>query len=99
MSPKPASEREYTAHTRDETVWVRVGGLGQVLGVQLEPAVMARPGGEIAARIQACADVAYLEGQLALRADMERDGYSGVGLSWMPTRADYDRACARLQGL
>lgn len=99
MSAHPASEREYTAHTRDETVWVRVGGLGQVLGVQLEPPVMARPGRDIAARIQACADVAYFEGQLDLRADYEREGSPPETMSWMGTRADYDRARQRLQGL
>ncbi len=36
---------------------MRVAGSGEVLGVQLEPPVMGRPGHEIAARIQACADV------------------------------------------
>ena len=39
-----AAEREYTANTVDETVWVRVAGTGEVLGVQLEPPVMERPG-------------------------------------------------------
>ena len=69
-----AADREYTANTRDETVWVRVAGSGQVLGVQLEPPVMDLRGDEIADRIQACADVAYLEGQVALRAEFERRG-------------------------
>ena len=34
-----AADREYTANTRDETVWVRVAGTGRVLGVQLEEPV------------------------------------------------------------
>lgn len=95
----PAAEREYSAHTPDETVWVRVLGSGRVLGVQLEPAVMRRPGGEIAARIQACADVAYLEGQVALRAEFEQRGAPTDGISWMPTVSDLEEARVRLGNL
>jgi hypothetical protein len=47
-----AADREYTAHTLDETVWVRVAGSGQVLGVQLEPAVMAYFEGQAALRTE-----------------------------------------------
>ena len=94
-----AAGREYTANTLDETVWVRVAGSGQVLGVQLEPPVMRRPGGEIAARIQACADVAYYEGQLDLRAEWERAGAPADAISWMPTSEDLEEARARLRGL
>ncbi len=94
-----AAEREYTASTVDETVWVRVAGSGEVLGVQLEPPVMHRPGREIAARIQACADVAYFEGQVAVRAEWEAAGVPAVAFSWMPTAADLDEARARLRRL
>ena len=55
-----AADREYTANTVDETVWVRVAGSGQILGVQLEPAVMERRGREIAERIQACHDLSLI---------------------------------------
>lgn len=94
-----AADREYTANTVDETVWVRVAGSGQVLGVQLEPPVMQRPGHEIAERIQACADVAYFEGQVDLRADFEQRGAPADSISWMATRDDLDRARARLRSL
>jgi hypothetical protein len=94
-----AADREYTANTIDETVWVRVAGSGEVLGVQLEPAVMRRPGREIAARIQACADVAYLEGQVAQRQEWEAAGVPRDAFSWLPTPQDLDAARARLRML
>jgi hypothetical protein len=94
-----AADREYTASTVDETVWVRVAGSGQVLGVQLEPQVMDRPGHEIAERIQACADVGYFEGQVELRAEFERRGAPAEAISWMVTREDLERARARLRRL
>jgi hypothetical protein len=94
-----AADREYTAHTVDETVWVRVAGSGQVLGVQLEPSVMERRGHEIAERIQACADVAYFQGQVALRTEIEQRGAPQYALSWMATREDLIKAQARLRNL
>ena len=82
-----AADREYTASTLDETVWVRVAGSGQILGVQLEPAVMDRRGHEIAERIQACHDVAYFEGQLELRAEFEGRGARPMrSTGWRPAR-------------
>lgn len=92
-----AADREYTANTPDETVWVRVAGTGEVLGVQLEPAVMRRPGHEIARRIQACADVAYFEGQVARRAEWEAAGVPSEAFSWMPTAEDLQAARERLR--
>jgi len=94
-----AADREYTANTLDETVWVRVAGSGEVLGVQLEPAVMRRPGHEIAARIQACADVAYLEGQVHQRHEWEAAGVPRDAFSWLPTREELEQARARLRAL
>jgi hypothetical protein len=94
-----AADREYTANTVDETVWVRVAGSGQVLGVQLEPPVMIRSGREIAERIQACADVAYFEGQVDLRAEFERRGAPADAIAWMATRQDLEQARARLKEL
>ena len=94
-----AADRDYTASTLDQTVWVRVAGSGQILGVQLEPAVMDRRGPEIAERIQACHDVAYFEGQLELRAEFERRGAPADAISWMATRQDLDAARARLEKL
>ena len=94
-----AADRDYTASTLDETVWVRVAGSGQILGVQLEPAAMARRGPEIAERIQACHDVAYFEGQLELRAEFEQRGAPADAISWMATAHDLERARARLKKL
>jgi len=94
-----AADREYTANTLDETVWVRVAGCGEVLGVQLEPAVMARPGHEIAERIQACADAAYLEGQVQQRHEWEAAGVPRDAFAWLPTLQDLDEARARLRAL
>ena len=91
-----AADREYTASTLDETVWVRVAGSGQILGVQLEPAVMDRRGHEIAERIQACHDVAYFEGQLELRTEFEGRGAPADAIGWMATRQDLEQARARL---
>jgi hypothetical protein len=99
MNQTSAADREYTAHTVDETVWVRVAGSGQVLGVQLEPPVMERRGHEIAERIQACADVAYFQGQVALRTEIEQRGAPQYALSWMATREDLIKAQARLRNL
>lgn len=94
-----AAEREYTANTVDETVWVRVAGTGEVLGVQLEPPVMERSGPEIAVRIQACADVAYFEGQVAVRAEWEAAGVPAEAFGWMPTAVELDAARERLRRL
>jgi hypothetical protein len=94
-----AAGREYTANTRDETVWVRVAGSGQVLGVQLEPPVMDLRGPEIAERIQACADVAYLEGQVVLRDALADAGLPADAIAWMATHEDLDQARTRLRNL
>ena len=51
-----------------------------LLGVQIEPAAMKRPATEIAHRIMACNDVAYLKGQLAIRADTIWPTNAGEGL-------------------
>jgi len=93
------SDQSFTASTTDGSVFVRVAVRGHVLGVQLEPAVMARPGHEIAERIMACADVAYLQGQVAVRAEWERAHVSPEGLHGMPTEADLAAARERLRGL
>jgi hypothetical protein len=39
--------------------------------VQIEPAAMTRAATEIAQGIMACNDVAYLKGQLVIRAELE----------------------------
>ncbi len=65
------TEQSFTAATPDNTIFVRVALAGHTLGVQIEPAAMKRPAIEIARGIMACNDVAYLKGQLVIRAELE----------------------------
>jgi hypothetical protein len=95
----PLDEQSFVASTTDQSVWVRVAVKGGILGVQLEPAVMRRPGHEIAERIMACADVAYLEGQVALRDHAEKADVDPESLAGMATPSDLEQARARLRGL
>jgi hypothetical protein len=95
----PLAERSFTASTTDGAVFVRVATAGHVLGVQLEPGAMARPGHEIAERIMACADVAYLRGQVAVRAEWEKAGVAADCFEGMPTESDLAAARERLGNL
>ena len=67
------TEQSFTAATPDNTIFVRVALAGHTLGVQIEPAAMKRPATEIAQGIMACNDVAYLKGQLVIRAELEEE--------------------------
>jgi uncharacterized protein DUF2694 len=95
----PLSDQSFIASTPDDLVFVRVAVRGHVLGVQLEPGVMARPGSEIAERVVACADVAYLQGQVALRSVWEEAGLDSVCVEDMPTEDDLTAARERLESL
>ena len=95
----PLDEQSFVASTTDQSVWVRVAVKGGILGVQLEPGVMRRPGHEIAERIMACADVAYLEGQVALRSHAEQAHVDPESLTGMATPGDLAQARARLREL
>lgn len=95
----PLSERSFTASTPDGSVFVRVAVRGHVLGVQLEPAAMRYPGHELAERIMACADVAYLQGQVAVRRQWEQTGIDASSFADMPTEIDLAAAQERLRGL
>lgn len=97
--PALVGDQSFTAATPDGMVFVRVAIGGHVLGVQLEPEVMSRPGHEIAERIVACADVAYLQGQLAVRAQWERANVDPACYIDMPTERDLEAARSRLGGL
>ena len=96
-SSLPLRDRSFTAHTPDESVWVRVSLRGETR-VQLEPAAMRRPGHEVAERVMACADVAYLLGQLALRRELERAylADAAAAVDGMPTPSDLAAAQERL---
>lgn len=95
----PLSEQSFTASTPDGSVFVRVAVRGHVLGVQLEPQVMHLAGHEIAERIMACADVAYLQGQVAVRKQWEQAGLAPDCFEGMPTEQDLATARERLRTL
>ena len=95
----PVGERSFTASTPDETVFVRVAARGHVLGVQVEPAAMRRSGHELAERIMAAADVAYLEGQVALRYEFQHAHVALDDIADMPTEQDLAAARERLRKL
>lgn len=97
--PVAIGDESFTAATDDGTVFVRVAVRGHVLGVQLESDVMRRPGHEIAERIIACADVAYLQGQVAIRTQWEQANVDPGCFEDMPTERDLDAARERLRGL
>ena len=92
----PLSDQSFTAATPDGSVFVRVAVRGHVLGVQLEPQALGRPGHEIAERIMACADVAYLQGQVAVRCQWEQAGIATEDFAGIPTEADLAAARERL---
>jgi DNA-binding protein YbaB len=89
----PLAERSFTASTGDGAVFVRVAVRGHVLGVQVEPDAMRCPGRRLAERIVAAADVAYLQGQLAIRAELEAGHVAADDIDDMP--AEHDLAAAR----
>jgi hypothetical protein len=95
----PLAERSFTASTPDGSVFVRVAVRGHVLGVQVEPEAMRRPGRELAERIMAAADVAYLQGQVAIRQEFERGHVSMDDIDDMPTEQDLAAARERLEML
>jgi hypothetical protein len=90
------TEQSFTAATPDNTIFVRVAVAGHTLGVQIEPAAMKRSAIEIAQGIMACNDVAYLRGQLVIRAELE--GRS-IPVDDMPTEQDLANAERKLAEL
>jgi hypothetical protein len=99
QNPVPLSEQSFIASTPDDSVFVRVAVRGHVLGVHLEPGVLAHPGHEIAERILACADVAYLQGQVALRSLWEQSGREPTCFEDMPTEDELAAARERLEAM
>ena len=69
------------------------------LAVAAPPADAPVPREGLAARIQACADVAYAEGQVAQRDEWEAAGVPRDAFGWLPTVEDLDDARARLRTL
>ena len=95
----PLSEQAFLARTPDDAVLVRVAVKGSILGVQLEPKAMRDNMHELAQRIMACADVAYLQGQVALRQQMEHAKLDPVCYADFPTEGDLAAARDRLRNL
>jgi hypothetical protein len=93
------SDQSFLAATPDGAVVVRVAVKGYILGVQLEPQVMSRSGHELAERIMACADVAYLQGQVALRQQMEQANVDPICYEGMPTEQELAASRERLRKL
>ena len=67
------SEKAFEACAPDGTCYTRVSIDGHTLGVQLEPTVTRLSGPQVAERLIACNDVAYLKGRVAARAVVEAD--------------------------
>ncbi len=90
------SEGSFTASTPDNTVFVRVAVAGHTLGVQIEPGAMRLAAHTLAERIMACNDVAYLKGQLVIRAELAQ---AGIPVDDLPAEHDLDAATRRLKEL
>ena len=88
--------RAFEAWAPDGTCYTRVSIYGHTLGVQLEPRVTHLSGPQVAERLIACNDVAYLKGRVAARAVVEADPhlYDFHGLE---TYADLAAANRRLR--
>ena len=85
----------FEAWAPDGTCYTRVSIDGHTLGVQLEPAVHQLTGQQVAERLIACNDVAYLKGRLATRKLIENDPHLR-SLDGLETQADLDHATRRL---
>jgi hypothetical protein len=80
----------------DGTCYARVSVAGPTLGFQLEPTIRHLSGTQIAERVMACNDVAYLKGRVAIRTAFEKE--PGLrSLEGLETQADLNAAIARLQ--
>ncbi|TXI56293.1 hypothetical protein [Mycolicibacterium mageritense] len=80
----------------DGTCYTRVSSAGPTLGIQLEPSIRRLSGSQIAARIIACNDVAYLRGRLEMRRSFEADPGRN-SLDGLEIQADLNAALQRLQ--
>lgn len=92
-------DQSFSHATPDGSVWVRVAAGGHLLGVQVEPVAMRQPGHRLAERIMACADAAYLEGQVVQRRNLEQLWGTATEVEDMATDDDFAAALARVNGL
>ena len=93
----PPAEQSFCQATPDGSVWVRVSVRGHIVGVQIEPAAMRRGGHRIAEQLMACADAAYLEGQVSQRRSLTALWGTDAVVEGMPTERDLAAALARLK--
>jgi hypothetical protein len=80
----------------DGTCYARVSVEGPTLGVQIEPSMRQLTGTQLAERLMACNDVAYLAGRVALRKAFEKEP-GRRSLEGLETQADLNAAIRRLQ--
>lgn len=80
----------------DGTCYTRVSSEGPTLGIQLEESIKHLTGPQVAERIVACNDVAYLRGRLELRAEFEKDP-TQHSLDGLETQADLNAAIRNLK--
>lgn len=86
----------FEAWTPDGTCYARVSIHGPTLGVQLEPDIRQFPGEQVAERLIACNDVAYLKGRVATRKAVQKGSHSR-SLEGLETQAELDAATCRLR--
>lgn len=80
----------------DGTCYARVAVSGPTLGVQIEAPARELTGTQLAERLMACNDVAYLRGRVAIRTAFEKEpGRRSV--EGLETQADLNAAIRRLQ--
>ncbi|MDO3042128.1 hypothetical protein [Mycobacteroides abscessus] len=80
----------------DLTCYARVAVAGPTLGWQIEPSMRNLTGSQLAERLMACNDVAYLRGRVQMRAAFEKDP-GRRSLEGMETQADLNAALRRLE--
>ena len=80
----------------DGTCYARVSVSGPTLGVQIEASIRELTGTELAERLMACNDVAYLRGRVAIRSASKKEP-GRRSLEGLETQADLTAALRRLE--
>ena len=80
----------------DGTCYARVSVSGPTLGVQIEASMRELTGTQLAERLMACNDVAYLRGRVAIRSAFEKEP-GRRSLEGLETQADLNAALRRLE--
>lgn len=80
----------------DGTCYARVSVCGPTLGVQIEVSARALTGTQLAERLMACNDVAYIQGRVEIRKSFE-NAPDGRNVDGLETQADLNAAISHLQ--